>query len=509
MVKRTYRKNILRTVRGSLSRFLAIFAIVALGSGFLAGVLASPIDMRISVDSYMDQSNMFDLRIVSTMGLTGGDMEILKELDGIEGVVPAYDTDTVLLSELGDTHTARIHTLPPDGAPEMYTPALLEGRLPEKSGECAVILTKSFTGESDWVGKVLTLDSEEENDDIIGEFTVVGTVRSPLYISLENERTSAGTGSVDLKLYTVPESFQQDYYTAAYLTVEGARELDSFGVGYEKLIDGISAELESLGEERALVRYNEIIDEANGELADAQQEYDDAKSEADKELSDALRELEDGERELEEGRQELADGKKKLEDGQKELDDGWAEYRTETANAQKQIDDGWAQVSGYQAQIDSGLAQINSAQGQITAGYKELEASESKLAQAKASLDSTRAQLDGIDQGKAALAGAAAQLGLPEGDGSDSWAIETIILLEQAAPEAGAQFAELKLGLEALRAQGTDSASARAALEAGLAEYEQGIKQAQQARAQLDQNQYRLNSQLSELKKQQDRKSVV
>lgn len=503
MVKRTYRKNILRTVRGSLSRFLAIFAIVALGSGFLAGVLASPIDMRISADSYMDQSNMFDLRIVSTMGLTGGDMEILKELDGIEGIVPAYDTDTVLLSELGDTHTARIHTLPPDGAPEMYTPTLLEGRLPEKSGECAVILTKSFTGESDWVGKVLTLDSEEENDDIIGEFTVVGTVRSPLYISLENERTSAGTGSVDLKLYTVPESFQQDYYTAAYLTVEGARELDSFGGGYEKLIDGISAELESLGEERALVRYNEIIDEANGELADAQQEYDDAKSEADKELSDALRELEDGERELEEGRQELADGKKKLEDGQKELDDGWAEYRTETANAQKQIDDGWAQVSGYQAQIDSGLAQINSAQGQITAGYKELEASESKLAQAKASLDSTRAQLDGIDQGKAALAGAAAQLGLPEGDGSDSWAIETITLLEQAAPETGAQFAELKLGLEALRAQGTDSASARAALEAGLAEYEQGLKQAQQARAQLDQNQYRLNSQLSELKKQQ------
>ena len=118
MVKRTYRKNILRTVRGSLSRFLAIFAIVALGSGFLAGVLASPIDMRISADSYMDQSNMFDLRIVSTMGLTGGDMEILKELDGIEGIVPAYDTDTVLLSELGDTHTARIHTLPPAGPPE-------------------------------------------------------------------------------------------------------------------------------------------------------------------------------------------------------------------------------------------------------------------------------------------------------------------------------------------------------------------------------------------------------
>ncbi len=501
MVKRTYRKNIIRTVKGSLSRFLAIFAIVALGSGFLAGVLASPIDMRISADSYMDESNMFDLRIVSTQGLTEDDMRVLGEQEGISGVVPAYDTDIVLLSELGDTHTARIHTLPPEGAPDMYTPSLLEGRLPEKSGECAVILTKSFTGESDWVGRTLT--PEDGDEDIAEAFTVVGTVRSPLYISLENERTSAGTGSVDLKLYTVPESFSQDCYTAAYLTVEGGRELNSFGGGYERLIDEMSAKLEELGGERAVVRYNEIIDEAEGELADAQKEYDEAKADADRELADALKELEDAEKDLAEGRKELEDAKKELEDGQKELDDGWAQYRTETANAQKQIDDGWAQVSGYQAQIDSGLTQINAAQGQITAGYRELEASEAKLKDAKAQLDTTKAQLDGIDQGKAALAGIAGQLGLPDGDGSDSWALETIAMLEQAAPEAGAQFAQLKAGLEALAAQGTDSGSARAELEKGLAEYEQGLKQAQGARAQLDQKQYKLNSQLSGLRSQQ------
>ena len=42
-LKRTYRKVILREVRFSLSRFLAIFAIVALGVGFLAGLLAAEI----------------------------------------------------------------------------------------------------------------------------------------------------------------------------------------------------------------------------------------------------------------------------------------------------------------------------------------------------------------------------------------------------------------------------------------------------------------------------------
>ncbi len=366
MVNRPYWKNILRTARGSMSRFLAIFAIVALGSGFLAGVLASPLDMRISADSYMDRSDMYDLRVVSTQGLTDGDIEELRKLEGVLSAGPAYDTDTVLISETGDSHTARIHTLPSSGR---YHPELLEGRYPESAGECAVILTKTFTGDSDWLGKKLRVDPGEENENMVREFTVVGTVRSALYISLENERTQAGTGSIDLKLYTPPESFDQDYYTAAYITVDGSTELNSFNGEYDALIDDMSARLEELGEERAVVRYNEIIDEANAELSDAQKEYDDAKADADRELSDALKELEDAEKELDHGRQELEEAKKELEDGQKEIDGGWAEYRAEIANAQKEIDNGWAQIDGYQAQLDSGFTEISAAQKQITAGY--------------------------------------------------------------------------------------------------------------------------------------------
>ena len=45
-MKKTYRKNVLRTVYKTLSRFGAIFAIVALGVGFLAGLLATTPDMR-------------------------------------------------------------------------------------------------------------------------------------------------------------------------------------------------------------------------------------------------------------------------------------------------------------------------------------------------------------------------------------------------------------------------------------------------------------------------------
>ena len=71
-LKRTYRKVILREVRFSLSRFLAIFAIVALGVGFLAGLLATTPDMRLSVDDYYDRMNMHGRPGAVHPGAVGG-----------------------------------------------------------------------------------------------------------------------------------------------------------------------------------------------------------------------------------------------------------------------------------------------------------------------------------------------------------------------------------------------------------------------------------------------------
>ena len=500
-MKKSYWKSVARTVRHSLSRFLAIFAIVALGAGFLAGILASPQDMRITADSYCDETDMFDLRVLSTLGLTGEDMEALEQLPGVEAVLPAYDTDLVLLSSEGDAYTTRVHSLPEEEEPRLNAPVLLEGRMPEKPGECVVVLSRTFLGDGGWIGQSFT--PEEADEHLPEAFTVVGTVRSSLYISLEDERSTAGTGSLDLKLYTLPESFDQDYYTAAYLTLSGAKEMNSFSAAYQDRIDEAAERLETLGEERSGIRYQDIVAEATGELDDAKREYSEAKADAEKELADAKGELEDGEKEIAENEQKLADARQELEDGQKELDDGRAALERETASARQQIADGRAQISEYQAQITSGKAQLADAQKKITQGYAQLAASEAELAGAKTRLDQTQAQLDALDQGKAALFAAAAQMGLPETDGSDQAALELLAMLEQMAPEAAGQFGELKAGLEALAAQGTDSAGARAELEAGLSQYQTGLAQAQSARAELDRNQTQLNRQSNQLDSQQ------
>ena len=134
---RTYRKNILRTFKSARSRFVAIFAIVALGVGFLAGLNATPVDMKESMERYLDDGNFYDLRIVSTMGLTDDDVEALRQVDGIETVQPAYSAD--LLVEAGsDVVVSRLHSLPPEGDDAINKLVLAEGRMPETSGECVV-----------------------------------------------------------------------------------------------------------------------------------------------------------------------------------------------------------------------------------------------------------------------------------------------------------------------------------------------------------------------------------
>ena len=48
----------LRSIRRSLSRYLSILSIVALGVGFFAGVRSSGTDMRLTAEQYYSATNI-------------------------------------------------------------------------------------------------------------------------------------------------------------------------------------------------------------------------------------------------------------------------------------------------------------------------------------------------------------------------------------------------------------------------------------------------------------------
>ena len=85
-MQKSYRKNILRDFKGNLSRFLSLFGIVALGVMILTGLVSFAPSMRIAGQKYYVEQNVFDLRILSTLGLSEDDIAAISATDGVTAV---------------------------------------------------------------------------------------------------------------------------------------------------------------------------------------------------------------------------------------------------------------------------------------------------------------------------------------------------------------------------------------------------------------------------------------
>lgn len=394
-MKHTYRKNILRTVRETFSRFAAILAIVALGVGFLAGLLSTTPDMRYSADLFYDETRLFDVRVVGTMGLTDADMTALRAVDGVEEVMPAYAADMQVTLAGTETLVARLHSLPVSSAkerdPQNYLNRieLTEGRLPAAPYECVLETSSEMFDAGVEVGDKLTVSELNKNPEdtlAVQEFTVVGKAKSSYYFSMEREPATVGNGSMELVMYVPAEAFSLEVYTDAYLTLTGMREMDSITQEYLDAVDVQIEKIEGISGARCEARLAGVKADAQKELDDARQEYE-----------DGLREYEDGLQEYNEKKaeaeQELADARKKLADGRAEYIDG----QQTLADAAQQIADGQTELdkqkTDVNAQLNDAAAALASAESQLAAGRQELAAGEAKYNDGKQQYDAGAQQL--------------------------------------------------------------------------------------------------------------------
>jgi putative ABC transport system permease protein len=134
-MKSAFIKDIFREIGKTKSRFFSIFAIIALGAGFFAGLKATGPDMLLTQDNYFRNQNLMDLRIVSTYGFDEKDLSAIKKAEGVREVFPTYSKDVFVRNERNASVIAKLMAIPDSGMNEVI---LLEGRLPEKPGECVV-----------------------------------------------------------------------------------------------------------------------------------------------------------------------------------------------------------------------------------------------------------------------------------------------------------------------------------------------------------------------------------
>lgn len=445
---RSYRKNIRRTFKHTKSRFIAIFSIIALGVGFLAGLNATPVDMKESMEAYMDDANFYDIRIVSTLGLTDDDVSALSAIDGVKDVQPAYNAD--LLVQTGDdTVVARAHSLPITTGKEETKKStsslstdgdtatdeqdtinklfLVDGHMPKKSGECVVEAGANDMASAYPIGSKLVISPENEDLDSklsTTEYEVVGIVHSANYFSFEREPASVGNGRVNLLMYLLPEDYAFTAYTEIYLTVDGALAANSLGDDYDPLVDTVKNKIEAIQGLRCQTRYDEIYDEAQQKIDDAWASYHEAKEEADRKLSDAKAELTDGEKELADGQtkyeqgeadyadalsqiaeneQKLADGKIQLGDARRKLQEADARI----SNSEALLEQNEAKLNAAKTELDDGQAQYDNGMNAYQSGKKQLEAGQAQLDNAKKQLDTAKEDyqsgLAGCAQGMTSL----------------------------------------------------------------------------------------------------------
>ena len=388
-------KLTIREIKGSFGRYMAIFAIIALGAGLFVGLRMSKPDFIKTYDRYLHETNFYNFRLVSTLGLTQDDVDEVLKLDGVkdaEGVVSAD-----FLYNQGDDKSIVIAAQEiPD---KINLIDLKAGRMPQKGNEC---LADPEMYTEDDIGKTVKL-SKQNSEQIMDtfaydEYTIVGLTDSALYINLERGSSTLGSGSVEGYIYLPSDGFSVDYFTDIYVTVDAEGYV--YSDEYKDNAKTYVKPLEQFMEERAVIRYNSIIDEAKAKLADAKAQYQSGlnkyepakaeyengvkqlkteKANAEAKLAKAKKQLDDAEKMLQdpsildEKQAELDAAKAKLDKGKTEYESGLKQFETRSKSAYLVVD---RQIETYTDRVENRKANIAQINTEIEELNAELEAAE-------------------------------------------------------------------------------------------------------------------------------------
>lgn len=536
---RALRKNIFRGIFRSPGRFLAILGIIVLGSGFFVGLRISQQAMINTADQYLTEQAFYDFSISTTLGLTDDDVAAFAEAEGVAAAEGSVSADALVLMSEEAEAVVCFYSMPQT----INLPALVDGRMPENDGECLVDAHSGFA-----VGDVLTLTDSNETDTLDmfkhRSFTVVGTATSPLYLNYERGNTSLGTGTISAFAYILPEAFDVDYYTTVYLRM--ADMPSSYSSAYDDAIDQWEDSITELAEERAEIRYDDLLSEANDKLAEGESEYVDGLAEYESERADAEAELNDAWAQLE-------DARVQIQDGQTEIDNGWNELYTQAADGRAELDqaetelndaltqlqdgeaeyesgmadyqDGLAQYNEKYAEYEDGLAQYNAGAAQYNAGAAQLEEAKNQLDTQQAGFDTltgtlasaivdpstheplyadSSALLEALGSGdQMAQTAVNTALGaMPEMPGMPTNSDELLAaeeVLNEGWNEYNAGKAQLDQGGASLGAAWIQISDGKAQLDEAWAELEDARIQLEEARSELDQGWEEYNTGVQEL----------
>ncbi|MBR2045822.1 MAG: hypothetical protein IJ958_06790, partial [Agathobacter sp.] len=430
---KAYTKDVIKTILKGMKRFLALALISALGVCMMSGLTASCDDLRFTADTFFDEQNLFDIMVVSTMGLTDEDVEALSRIEGIEAVEGTF-SETVHTKVNGQTKQASVNVL---SQKDINVPYILDGEMPLRADE--ILVTQKYINESglgigDTVvieekmdedteedeedteeesteeGSIFDLELEKEYDEsdretidtddyeveveeeeeepnfLVTTYTIVGVVIDATDInSSEGAVAFRSNSPTDYTFFVRPDAVSSDIYTAIYITLLGTDELQCYSDAYENRVDEIVTVLEEeIKADREQARYDEVTGEALEKVDDAEEEMNDKLSDAETDILDAKIEIEDG-------WSEYLDGKEELEDGEIEL----AEAERKLLQAQRELEKAERELDDAEDELNAAWSELEAGEAMVEEGEAALDDAEETLNESEAALDEAEAEIPG------------------------------------------------------------------------------------------------------------------
>ena len=515
--------EITRTIKGSLARFLAIAGIVALGCGFFAGLkMASP-DMQEAAHTFYANQHLYDLRVISTLGLSEKDVHALASVEGVEAVMPSRTVD-VMATLTSSQSTARVSSFRPG---ELNQPTVVEGRLPQRPYECVMSADPKKRADIS-LGQQIELPDTSNGVHLKGgSYTVVGFVNAPTYPYVSNfGTTSLGNGIVQQFVYVTEDAFaNDDPYTEAYLTVQGATSYKSGSSDYQSAVDSVAERIKQMNPSLATLRLQELKDDAQTQVDEARQKLEQSRQEAADKLGDAQKKLDDAEAQISAQQQKLADSQRQYDAGRQQLtasrysaERQFAQAEAQITASEAQIAQGTAELSAGEAQYQAGLAAYNAGQATFTQQKSAFEAGRDAYLAGLAAQGITASSLEEAQQRLSALGLATTQVDALLATQAQITAAETELATQQQTlaaareeldqrtaqlHEAESQVAQTRQDLSEARSAAADQLSAaQEKLAASLSRLSAGQTALQSAEAQTNEGRQSLKEQRTEVEKQ-------
>ena len=484
--------EIIRTIKGSLARFLAIAGIVALGCGFFAGLkMASP-DMQEAAHTFYKNQHLYDLRIISTLGLSEKDVHALASVEGVEAVMPSRTVD-VMATLTSSQSSARVSSFRPG---ELNQPVVVEGRLPQGPYECVMSADSKKRADISLGHQIELPDTSNGVHLKGGSYTVVGFVNAPTYPYVSNfGTTSLGNGIVQQFVYVAENAFaNDDPYTEVYLTVQGATSYKSGSSMYQSAVDRVAERIKQMNPSLASLRLQELKDDAQAQVDEARQKLEQSRRDATDKLGDAQKKLDEAEAQISAQQQRLIDGQKQYDAGRQQL-------TTLRSSAEQKFAQAEAQINASEAQIAQGTAELSAGEAQYQAGLTAFNAGQATFMQQKSAFEAGRdAYLAGLAaQGIMASTLEEAQqqlraLGLP------TTQVDALLATQAQIAAAEAELATQQQALTAARGELDQRTTQLREAESQVAQARQNLIEARSATAdQLSAAQEKLDASLSQL----------